>query len=124
SYFSEELSANASKGVVNRVSDVKLLQGDLAEAWREGDTDYATVAMRFSLNDETIDRDSGRVVQGGPDEATEVWTFMRVRGGHWLVSATQQSYRSRRRHHALNIMAGLVPAIFFTTSRHGTSSQQ
>jgi len=91
SYFSEELSANASKGVVNRVSDVKLLQGDLAEAWREGDTDYATVAMRFSLNDETIDRDSGRVVQGGPDEATEVWTFMRVRGGHWLVSAIQQS---------------------------------
>jgi predicted lipid-binding transport protein (Tim44 family) len=91
SYFSEELAANASKSVVNRISDVKLLQGDLAEAWREGDTDYATVAMRFSLNDETLDRDSGRVLQGGVDEATEVWTFMRVRGGHWLVSAIQQS---------------------------------
>lgn len=91
SYFSEELAANASKGLVNRVSDIKLLQGDLAEAWREGDTDYATVAMRFSLNDETLDRDSGRVLQGGPDEATEIWTFMRVRGGHWLVSAIQQS---------------------------------
>jgi predicted lipid-binding transport protein (Tim44 family) len=91
SYFSEELAANASKGVVNRVSDVKLLQGDLAEAWREGDTDHATVAMRFSLNDETLDRDSGRVLQGGPDEATEIWTFMRVRGGHWLASAIQQS---------------------------------
>ena len=52
---------------------------------------YATVAMRFALNDETLDRDSGRVLQGGPDEATEVWTFMRVRGGHWLVSAIQQS---------------------------------
>src|SRR5215469_2960641 len=91
SYFSEELSENASKSVVNRVSDVKLLQGDLAEAWREGATDYATVAMRFSLKDETIERDSGRVLQGGPDEATEVWTFMRVRGGHWLVSAIQQS---------------------------------
>jgi predicted lipid-binding transport protein (Tim44 family) len=91
SYFSEELAANASKGVVDRISDVKLLQGDLAEAWREGDTDYATVAMRFSLNDETLDRDSGRVLQGGPDEATEIWTFMRVRSGHWLVSAIQQS---------------------------------
>jgi len=91
SYFSEELSENASKSVVNRVSDVKLLQGDLAEAWREGATDYATVAMRFSLKDETVERDSGRVLQGGPDEATEVWTFMRVRGGHWLVSAIQQS---------------------------------
>src|SRR5215510_12223285 len=91
SYFSEDLAANASKGVVNRVSDVKLVQRDLAEAWREGDTDYATVAMRYSLIDEMVDRDSGRVLQGGPDEATEIWTFMRVRDGHWLLSAIQQS---------------------------------
>jgi predicted lipid-binding transport protein (Tim44 family) len=77
--------------VVNRVSDVKLLQGDLAEAWREGDTDYATVAIRYSLNDQMVDRESGRVVEGGPDEATEVWTFLRARGGHWLVSAIQQT---------------------------------
>ena len=91
SYFAEDLAANASRGVVNRISDVKLLQGDLAEAWREGDTDYATVAMRFALNDQTIERASGRVTEGGPEEATEVWTFMRVRGGQWLVSAIQQT---------------------------------
>ena len=91
SYFAEELAANSSKGAVNRVSDVKLLQGDLAEAWREGDAEYATVAMRYSLNDQMVERDSGRVVQGGPDEATEVWTFMRARGGHWLLSAIQQT---------------------------------
>jgi predicted lipid-binding transport protein (Tim44 family) len=91
SYLAEELSANASTGVLNKVSDVKLLQGDLAEAWREADTDYATVAMRYSLLDQTIKRDSGRVVERGPEEATEVWTFMRVRGGNWLVSAIQQA---------------------------------
>jgi len=91
SYFAEELAANTSRGVVNRISDVKLLQGDLAEAWREGDTDYASVAMRYALNDQTVDRASGRVVEGGADEATEVWTFMRVRGGSWLLSAIQQS---------------------------------
>jgi predicted lipid-binding transport protein (Tim44 family) len=90
SYFSEELSANASKGVVNRISGVKLLQGDLAEAWREGDTDYATVAMRFALNDEMVERASGRTMEGGADEATEIWTFMRKRGGRWLLSAIQQ----------------------------------
>jgi predicted lipid-binding transport protein (Tim44 family) len=90
SYFSEELAANASKGVTNKISEVKLLQGDLAEAWREGETEYATVAMRFSLNDQTVDRESGRIVAGGPDEATEIWTFMRRRGGHWLLSAIQQ----------------------------------
>jgi len=91
SYFSEELAANSSSGVINKVSDVKLQQGDLSEAWREGDTDYATVAMRYSLVDQMVDRDSGRVLQGGPDEATEIWTFMRSRGGHWLVSAIQQT---------------------------------
>jgi len=77
--------------VVNRLSDVKLLQGDLAEAWREGDTDYATVALRYSLVDQMVDRASGRVVEGGPDEATEVWTFMRKRGGQWILSAIQQT---------------------------------
>jgi predicted lipid-binding transport protein (Tim44 family) len=91
SYFSEDLADNASKGVINKVSDVKLLQGDLAEAWREGDTDYATVAMRYSLVDQMVDRANGRVVQGGPDEATEIWTFRRSRGGQWLVSAIQQT---------------------------------
>ena len=30
SYFSEQLAGNASRGLVNRVTDVKLLQGDLA----------------------------------------------------------------------------------------------
>ncbi len=58
-YFSEELSANAERGVVNKITDVKLLQGDLAEAWREDDAEYATVAMRFALTDRMVDRDTG-----------------------------------------------------------------
>jgi predicted lipid-binding transport protein (Tim44 family) len=93
SYFSEQLSENASRGLVNKVTDVRLLQGDLAEAWREGDADYATVAMRFALNDSMVDRASGRTVEGGgPDEVTELWTFMRARrGGNWLLSAIQQA---------------------------------
>jgi predicted lipid-binding transport protein (Tim44 family) len=91
SYFSEDLAANASRGVVNQISDVKLLQGDLAEAWREGDREYATVAMRFGLDDRTIKRATGQVVETGPSEATELWTFMRIRGGAWLLSAIQQT---------------------------------
>jgi predicted lipid-binding transport protein (Tim44 family) len=92
SYFSEQLSENASRGVINRVSDVRLLQGDLSEAWREGNADYATVAMRFALTDSTVERASGRTVEGGsPSEVTEVWTFMRSRGGDWILSAIQQT---------------------------------
>jgi predicted lipid-binding transport protein (Tim44 family) len=90
SYFSEDLAQNASRGVVNRISNVKLLQGDLAEAWREGSTEYATVAMRFSLNDTMVDRASGRVVEGGPQEVVEAWTFRRASGGPWTLSAIQQ----------------------------------
>jgi predicted lipid-binding transport protein (Tim44 family) len=93
SYYAEELSENASRGVVNRLSDVKLLQGDLAEAWREGDKEYASVAMRYSLKDQYVDRATGKAAEGNeaPQEATEVWTFTRVRGGNWLLSAIQQS---------------------------------
>jgi predicted lipid-binding transport protein (Tim44 family) len=93
SYYAEELSENASRGVVNQISDVKLLQGDLSEAWREGDKEYASVAMRYSLIDRYVDRATGKAADGNdaPQEATEVWTFMRAHGGGWLLSAIQQA---------------------------------
>ena len=92
SYLSEQLAGNASRGLINRVTDVKLLQGDLPEAWRGGDTDYATVAMKFALKDSMVERVSGRTVEGGErSEVTELWTFMRARGGNWLLSAIQQT---------------------------------
>jgi predicted lipid-binding transport protein (Tim44 family) len=93
SYFTKDLEENKARNDINKVSDVKLLQGDLAEAWREGDTDYASVAMRFSLVDKTTERTTGRLVAGSeaPTEATEVWTFVRPRGASWELSAIQQT---------------------------------
>jgi predicted lipid-binding transport protein (Tim44 family) len=94
SYYAEELAANASRGVRNEISDVRLLQGDLAEAWREGADEYATVAMRYQQNDALVDRSSGNVVDGGSgaEEGTEYWTFRRAHGGPWMVSAIQQTH--------------------------------
>jgi predicted lipid-binding transport protein (Tim44 family) len=93
SYLSKDLEQNRARNTINKTSDVRLLQGDLAEAWREGDTDYASVAMRFSLVDKTLDRGTGRLVEGSdqPTEATEVWTFVRPRGAGWELSAIQQT---------------------------------
>jgi predicted lipid-binding transport protein (Tim44 family) len=93
SYFSKDLEENKARNDVNKTSNVKLLQGDLAEAWREGETDYASVAMRFSLVDKTLERGTGRLVAGSdtPIEATEVWTFARRRGANWELSAIQQT---------------------------------
>jgi predicted lipid-binding transport protein (Tim44 family) len=92
-YFGEQLAGQTSRGVRNSVTDVRLLQGDLAEAWAEGGRDYATVAMRFQMVDATYDQ-AERVVDGSPTEhvtATEVWTFVRVPGGRWILSAIQQA---------------------------------
>ena len=93
SYFGEQLAEQASQGVRNEVTDVRLLQGDLAQAWSEGSREYATVAMRFSMIDVTRDT-TGRIVDGSPSEhvtATELWTFMRAPGGQWILSAIQQA---------------------------------
>lgn len=93
SYFEQDLAQNRARNVINKVTNVKLLQGDLAEAWREGETDYATVALRFALTDKTLDRNSGTVVAGSeqPGEVTEVWTFARRPGSGWELSAIQQT---------------------------------
>ncbi|HMR31697.1 MAG TPA: TIM44-like domain-containing protein [Geminicoccaceae bacterium] len=89
-----DLDEDAARGVANRIDGVKLLQGDLAEAWREGQVDYATVAMRFELVDRVEELATGRVVEGDPrrpTEATEIWTFRRDDAGPWKVSAIQQA---------------------------------
>ena len=92
SYLAEEIGDNATQGLRNEVRDVHLVQGDVAEAWREGADDYATVAMRYESIDVMRERDTGRLVSGDPDtltEAVEIWTFLRRNGGEWKVSAIQ-----------------------------------
>lgn len=97
SYFMQDIAENKKRGVRNEVREPKLLQGDLSESWREGTVEYASVAMRFSMLDSTIDIATGRIVSGSriePTEATEVWTFSRPANGRpddWELSAIQQT---------------------------------
>ncbi len=92
-YLAEELGENASKGVRNEVFDVNLLEGDVAEAWREAGAEYATVALRYESRDVTRNRATGEIVEGADrvTETTEIWTFVRRNGSDWLVSAIQQA---------------------------------
>jgi predicted lipid-binding transport protein (Tim44 family) len=98
SYFSEELTRNASQGTQNIVSDVQLVKGDLLESWDERDLQYATAHMRWRALDYVVrlGRSAGDpdyIVSGDPRtpvEAEEVWTFVRRPGGNWLLSAIQQ----------------------------------
>jgi predicted lipid-binding transport protein (Tim44 family) len=99
SYLAEELGENATRGVRNTVSQVKLLQGDVSEAWRENGVDYATLAMRYSSIDAMVDRNTGRLVDGddrNPSESTELWTFTRRPGTEWILSAIQGTEPGRR----------------------------
>jgi predicted lipid-binding transport protein (Tim44 family) len=93
-YFRDDYAALAARGWKNETSDVTLESGDVAEAWNEGARDYCTVAMRFSLVDVTRSLADGAVVEGHPSNrqmVTETWTFVRVQGGLWQVSAIQQN---------------------------------
>ena len=94
SYLSEELAHNAQNGLRNDVSDVTLLQADIAESWREDDRDYATAALRYSSRDVTRERATGKIVDGDadePTETTELWTFVRQNGAEWKLSAIQEA---------------------------------
>ena len=97
SYFSQDLADAKREGIRYEVSNVKLLQGDLSKSWQEDGTDYATVAMRFSMIDVTLNRASGEIVSGSrtvPEEVTEIWTFRRDHrdmAEGWKLSAIQQA---------------------------------
>ena len=97
-YFSEELSANSSKGLANIVENVHLEQGDIIESWSEYALDYATTQLRWSALDYMVrlDRtktDADYIASGSqtvPVTAEEYWTFARTEGGNWVLSAIQQ----------------------------------
>lgn len=93
SYFSEELADNAKRGMRNEVSGVRLLQADIAEAWNEGEDDYATAAFRYEAIDVLRDRATGALAGGveEPTETVELWTFVRKNGGEWKLSAIQEA---------------------------------
>ncbi len=93
-YLGEDIGDLASRGLRNETSDTKLEQGDLAEAWREGTREFATVSMRYSFIDVTRRISDGQIIEGDPNkraEATELWTFVRIQGGDWKLSAIQQT---------------------------------
>ena len=73
---------------------MKMLEGDVAEAWREGSLEYATAALRYSSVDMMVDRQTGAVVEGDadqPTQTTELWTFVRQPGEGWKLSAIQDA---------------------------------
>jgi predicted lipid-binding transport protein (Tim44 family) len=93
-FLAEDMAQHATEGRRNEISGTKLLEADVAEAWREDDREYATAAMRYEALDVTRDRTTGAVLEGDPDrptQTTELWTFVRHQGGPWKLSAIQEA---------------------------------
>jgi predicted lipid-binding transport protein (Tim44 family) len=94
-HFVRELHDNQQKGVVNRIGQPDLRQGDLAESWYEDSAAFATVAMRFAMTDVMVERASGKIVSGDvnhPEESVEIWTFRREGAGRpWVLCGQQQA---------------------------------
>jgi predicted lipid-binding transport protein (Tim44 family) len=91
-YFAGQLAELKAEGLTNKVEDVTLLKGDVAESWAEGNDEYVTANLRWSARDYTVDA-AGKVTQGDasqPVETAEVWTFVRTADSDWRLSAIQQ----------------------------------
>jgi hypothetical protein len=58
------------------VTDVKLLQGDLA--WREGRSDYAAVAMKFALKGQYGRASERQLKMASGATLLYLWTFVRA----------------------------------------------
>ena len=93
----EHESESARENRAVRIANIKLEQGDLSEAWKEPGAEYATVAMRFSLEDQLLDRRTQQPLpesNQGRSEVTEIWTFVRLPGARpqdWRLSAVQDA---------------------------------
>lgn len=96
-YFTQDIAENVRENRAVRLNDIRLEQGDLSEAWKEPGAEYATVAMRFSMTEENLDRRTQQVLSGSARdrvEITEIWTFVRLPGGRpqdWRLSAVQDA---------------------------------
>jgi hypothetical protein len=96
--FSQTLQENQRRGITNTVTQVKLLRQELQEAWQEGNTVLARVALTWSAIDFAIDRtvpenSPGYLIDGNKDQptiATEVWTFKRDNNGPWILAEITQ----------------------------------
>ncbi len=93
SYLADDMAADSSQGVRNVIEDVQLLRGEVVEAWTEGNRQFVTAAMTFAARDYKVRLDNGQVVEGNPNQpvqSNEAWTFVRVGGGRWLLSAVER----------------------------------
>jgi predicted lipid-binding transport protein (Tim44 family) len=89
-----DLARLRAAGHINRLDRLDVRGADVTEAWQEYGQDFATVRLRASAVDVTVDERTGALVEGDPAMPVafeEYWTLTRPVGpGAWRLSAIQQ----------------------------------
>ncbi len=94
-----DISVLKSKGQINRIESIAVRESEIIEAWQEADQDFATLHLKASLLDFTVDEKTGAVVGGDkntPVKFDEYWTFARPRGSYagsdtWKLTAIENN---------------------------------
>jgi predicted lipid-binding transport protein (Tim44 family) len=98
-YFTDALNQNLSQNLVNKVENIKVQNVDLSEAWREDESEYATIilewlALDYTYNVNKNSHDADYITEGdnqNQSKSSEAWTFVRYgSNGKWILSAIQQ----------------------------------
>jgi uncharacterized tellurite resistance protein B-like protein len=84
--ISLQLEMQKSKGIFNRVTDVKVLNAHLVEVSSDDFFDTLDIAITAQAADVTINKSNNKVVQGSKsaEEFQEIWSFVRRPGAKTL----------------------------------------
>jgi hypothetical protein len=83
--FSRQISEYRSRKIRNRMSDVTVLETEALGYLAGPHYDAVYVSLKASATDETVELDTEKVLSGGADTFTEVWTFLRRPGAKTLA---------------------------------------
>lgn len=82
--FSRQIADYQQRGIRNRMGGVKVLETEAAGYSSGVHFDAVYVAIKASAVDEMVSLADGKVISGGPDVFSEIWTFLRRPGAKTL----------------------------------------
>ena len=97
-YLSEELAANARRGLANKVEQVQLHQAKILESGPDEDVDYITVGLDWQATDLMVrigrtPQDSDYIASGNADapvRVREIWNLTRTGDENWRLADVRQ----------------------------------
>ena len=95
SVLESDIATLKTAGKINRIENIAVRETEIVEAWEESDRQYATLRLKASLLDYTVDDKMGTLLSGSttdPIKFDEHWTFVKeVNAPHWKLTAIENN---------------------------------